>query len=171
MSTLYVDTINEKTSGNGVQIPGHVVQVVQATTTTPVTITGTTYTDTNLSGSITPKSASSKILVTVNQQMYPYSGSNIIGFGIRLLRGATSIYDPATDSTGPLSTYLEITGASQIYHILNHPITYLDSPNTTSSVTYKTQSRVRVAGTTVLLQWAANAIGGTSTITLMEIAQ
>ena len=27
MSTLYVDTINEKTSGNGVQIPGHVVQV------------------------------------------------------------------------------------------------------------------------------------------------
>ena len=27
MSTLYVDTITEKTSGNGVQIPGHVVQV------------------------------------------------------------------------------------------------------------------------------------------------
>ena len=26
MSTLYVDTINEKTSGNGVQIPGHVIQ-------------------------------------------------------------------------------------------------------------------------------------------------
>ena len=32
MSTLYVDTITEKTSGNGVQIPGHVVQVVQRTT-------------------------------------------------------------------------------------------------------------------------------------------
>ena len=31
MSTLFVDTINEKTSGNGIQIPGHVVQVVQGT--------------------------------------------------------------------------------------------------------------------------------------------
>ena len=29
MSTLFVDTINEKTSGNGIQIPGHVVQIVQ----------------------------------------------------------------------------------------------------------------------------------------------
>ena len=29
MSTLYVDTITEKTVGNGVQIPGHVIQVVQ----------------------------------------------------------------------------------------------------------------------------------------------
>ena len=27
MSTLFVDTINEKTSGNGVDIPGHVLQV------------------------------------------------------------------------------------------------------------------------------------------------
>ena len=32
MSTLYVDTITEKTSGNGVQIPGHVVQVVSSVT-------------------------------------------------------------------------------------------------------------------------------------------
>ena len=30
MSTLFVDTINEKTSGNGIAIPGHVVQVIHA---------------------------------------------------------------------------------------------------------------------------------------------
>ena len=29
MSTLFVDTINEKTSGNGIKIPGHQVQIVQ----------------------------------------------------------------------------------------------------------------------------------------------
>ena len=29
MSTLFVDTINEKTSGNGIEIPGHVIQVVR----------------------------------------------------------------------------------------------------------------------------------------------
>ena len=27
MSVLYVDTTNEKTSGNGIEIPGHVIQV------------------------------------------------------------------------------------------------------------------------------------------------
>ena len=29
MSTLFVDTINEKTSGNGIIIPGHVIQIVR----------------------------------------------------------------------------------------------------------------------------------------------
>ena len=33
MSTLFVDTINEKTSGNGIQIPGHPIQIVQTTLT------------------------------------------------------------------------------------------------------------------------------------------
>ena len=33
MSTLFVDTINEKTSGNGIEIPGHVIQVIHATDT------------------------------------------------------------------------------------------------------------------------------------------
>ena len=37
MSTLYVDTITEKTSGNGVQIPGHVVQVVSVKPTAIIT--------------------------------------------------------------------------------------------------------------------------------------
>ena len=34
MSTLKVDTINEKTTGNGVQIAGHVVQYSQTETST-----------------------------------------------------------------------------------------------------------------------------------------
>ena len=34
MSTLNVDNINEYTSGNGVEIPGHIIQVVSATDTT-----------------------------------------------------------------------------------------------------------------------------------------
>ncbi len=34
MSNLYVDTINEKTSGNGVHIPGHVIQFAQSESNT-----------------------------------------------------------------------------------------------------------------------------------------
>ena len=36
MSILKVDTINEKTSGNGVAIPGHVIQVKQTVVTSTI---------------------------------------------------------------------------------------------------------------------------------------
>ena len=49
MSTVYVDTINEKTSGNGVQIPGHVIQTVYVeSTTSAVYHMGGTTTSTDL---------------------------------------------------------------------------------------------------------------------------
>ena len=65
MSILKVDTINEKTSGNGVQIAGHVVQVVSnkpsfshVTTTSSSFVEATTAARTT----ITPKFSDSKIL-------------------------------------------------------------------------------------------------------------
>lgn len=67
-STLYVDSLIEKTSGNGVHIPGHVMQVVEQTITvsshTVVATSVDTYTGYSIS--ITPKFASSKILIDFN---------------------------------------------------------------------------------------------------------
>ena len=61
MSILKVDTINEKTSGNGVAIPGHVIQVVRrdptAAAITRFSGTSTSYANTGLAISITPKYA------------------------------------------------------------------------------------------------------------------
>ena len=75
MSEIQVNTINEYTGANGVTIDGvlikdnklasgtgNVLQVVQGTETTGATIASTSFTDTNLSASITPSSTSSKIL-------------------------------------------------------------------------------------------------------------
>lgn len=79
MSTLFVDTINEKTSGNGIQIPGHVVQVVEATTATSYSnITSTSFVEvsTDLRCTITPKFANSKLLVMFHSMMYKSGGSN-----------------------------------------------------------------------------------------------
>ena len=61
MSTLFVDTINEKTNGNGVQIPGHVLQVVEGTRTDGTNTNSASYVDAGLSAAITPKSTSSKV--------------------------------------------------------------------------------------------------------------
>ena len=65
MSTLFVDTINEKTSGNGIYIPGHVVQFKKTAyiTSTQNTVSTSWADITGASLSITPKSTSSIILI------------------------------------------------------------------------------------------------------------
>ena len=171
MSTLFVDTINEKTTNNGVEIPGHVIQVVTSTTSTEASATTTSYVDTGLSASITPASTSSKILVLVNQAVYSFATTfNAIG-GVRLMRGSTAILSPFTDGTGPLEPYLEVTNSTGVYNSFRHPIIFLDSPSTTSATTYKTQGRIRMTGSsrTLKFQSAGSGGNGTSTITLMEI--
>ena len=66
MSTLYVDTITEKSSGNGVQIPGHVVQVVSSTYSTAGSTTSASPIQMWSGLSITPKFANSIIKVECN---------------------------------------------------------------------------------------------------------
>ena len=65
MSILKVDTINEKTSGNGVAIPGHVIQVKQSVVSNVFTTTiGSGFAEmTVFRTAITPASTTSKILV------------------------------------------------------------------------------------------------------------
>ena len=65
MSTLFVDTINEKTSGNGVIIPGHVVQIINNAMKTDTQVsTSSSWVDiSNLSVTFTPKSSTNKIYI------------------------------------------------------------------------------------------------------------
>ena len=65
MSILKVDTINEKTTGNGVAIPGHVIQVVQSRISGNITTTSSSYATTGLEVAITPKYSTSKLKITV----------------------------------------------------------------------------------------------------------
>ena len=63
MSILKVDTINEKTSGNGVHIAGHVIQYQQAELSTATTISAGASA-TVLTMNFTPKLTTSKIRVS-----------------------------------------------------------------------------------------------------------
>jgi len=137
---------------------GSVLQVVNASYGTQVSNSTSTYADTGLTASITPKFATSKILVTVHQTgLFKANGDTRIA--LRLLRNSTSLIvfewgAGVTDSTATISP----AGSGT---------TYLDSPATTSSVTYKTQlaSAQNVAQVRVNLD-----SNSSSTITLMEIA-
>ena len=141
---------------------GSVIQVVSATTTSPVSTTTTTYTDSGLTASITPTSASSKILVLVSQQLEIDSSTKDSGAGLRILRGATHIYG----GRERYEFYLDATGATRANLYGKVPLMYLDSPSTTSSTTYKTQIASYQSGEAT----GAQPDGMDSTITLMEIA-
>ena len=156
MSSLNVDTINEKTTGNGVKIPGHVLQVVQTKIGRPVNAVNTTLSHHSgnketawldikdgsnnlLSCSITPISTSSKILVnaTCSTQYEAYTASDAGRWDVRILRDNTSIIGSADGFRG---SYFYNHGNAFRAHqdfTLNH----LDSPATTSAITYKLQIR------------------------------
>ncbi len=147
---------------------GNVIQVVQATTSTQVSVTTGGYTDTTLTATITPSSSSSKILVLVSQAFNTSVSSGSQYGGIRLLRGATVILYPAEYSGAPVDFGVGTYG-NAVYN--RGSINYLDSPATTSATTYKTQGRpyITTSSGTMVFQPSADQ-NPTSTIILMEIA-
>lgn len=156
---------------------GSVLQVVTATTSTQVSFSSTTFTDSGLSASITPTSATSKILVMITQAFDVYSpsrGDN--GLGIRLLRGSTTIWNPSVSGSvggaGYGAGYYAAGGATSMELDLQIPIIYLDSPATTSATTYKTQGGLYTTANSSVLTFQPSGGGnnGASQITLMEIA-
>ena len=134
---------------------GSVLQVVSSNYSTQVTNATSTYADTGLTATITPSSASSKILIIINQA--DVSKINNTSCSIRLLRGATVIYTPA------LLAAFTITATVNTVSVGGN---YLDSPATTSATTYKTQfaSQANIAEAVVQRNGASS-----SSITLMEI--
>jgi hypothetical protein len=155
-SIINVDQINEATSGNGVQIPGHMVQIVQGISTTYTSLGSTgTYVDTNLAATITPKFSSSKILATLHAPIVYRNTEDAV---LRLLRGSTNVYQMNLWAGSTNGGYGMLTGSFE----------FLDSPSTTSATTYKVQ--MFKDGGDFLFSYS-NVVTSTSTLTLTEIAQ
>lgn len=135
---------------------GAIVQVVSATFSTKQTSASSTYADTGLTATITPRSSTNKILVLVSQANVSKDTSNT-GCNIILVRGVTTICTLAI-----VAAYNNNTTANNIGTV---SCSYLDSPATTSATTYKTQFASN--GNTANVYVQDN--GSTSTITLIEI--
>ena len=148
---------------------GAVLQVIHGSTTTGVSQTTIdTKFDTNLSASITPSAASSKILIIVSQSTMVRSTASGSYYGaLHLLRGSTVIINGLGDGNGN-----NIGGRNEqspsAYNTTQNmtSLNYLDSPNTTSATTYKTQGELITSNSTMKCQESDTP----SYITLMEIA-
>jgi len=157
---MAIITLNNNSLSSVTALPagvgGKVLQVVQGSTSTEVTHS-TSYADTGLSASITPSSTSNKVLILVNQHCKA-QGPN--GVSLKLLRDSTAIYTPAQS----YSFYIDTTDA----HIRGHQsFNYLDSPSSTSAITYKTQGIKYRSDNTAHTQSGSR---WTSFITLMEVS-
>jgi hypothetical protein len=144
---------------------GKVLQVVNATSTTATTISTTTYADTSLSATITPTSATSKILVLITQPTLMQRSTSQANAGIKLLRGATTIADFAPSGYEAYGVTALGTTVVSVRGLIG--ITWLDSPSTTSATTYKTQGRSESNSNLPVLIFQETS--APASITLMEI--
>jgi hypothetical protein len=141
---------------------GKVLQVVFGSSTTTKSSASTTYADTDITASITPSSASSKILVMV---VHACAGKNADATNgmlqVKLMRNSTEISNSG-----------DVFGNNNVSHPNFSELTMveLDSPATTSAITYKTQYRSTNGGSgAAIINNYYNSAVGKSTITLMEI--
>lgn len=179
-STLTVDTIQGSTNADNVKLPkGCILQVKNTILQGTVDATSQTYVDV-MSLAITPKFATSKILVQVSGCLSNNSGANMTM--LKLLRGSTKIaagnvsstedyngsafFAPPYDQSGGAVTNTHVTGG--------FAINFLDNPATTSTTTYKIAiaafngvGRVGVRGDSP----GATGQSMPTYFTLMEIAQ
>ena len=139
---------------------GSVLQVVFGSYNSRLANSTTTYNDTNLTATITPLYATSKILVIGSQaDCYKDAASNQQSIYLALFRNGTQIYQ--------FSDRGLYSGPSAQEAMATFGFNWLDSPATTSALTYKTMFK---AFTTTGLVSVQQQGSSSSTITLMEIA-
>lgn len=150
---------------------GVVAGLDSATKKDTQTIATTTFTDvTGLSVTYTPKSASNKILVRMSLSMNGQNGST--GANARLMRGSTPI--GVGDAAGSRDQVTVAMYEPNQFSAQSPSAEYLDSPATTSPVTYKVQAKAQASGTIFINRRqddtdAAGTPRMISTLTLMEV--
>lgn len=173
-SVTSADIANGAITAAKIGYAGAILQVVQTAKTDTFTTSSQSFVDiTGLSASITPASSSNKILIimTVNWASSGHSD-------LRLVRGSTAIaVGDASGSRTPSTTHIYQVDSNHNYTQWRGAITWLDSPSTTSSTTYKIQAAnpLSASYTTAInrsIEDGDSSYAGrtVSTITLMEVA-
>ena len=147
-STGAVSGIIGTTSAPAVDLAGHVLQIqssakLDAFTTTSVAFVDITGTDQNGSGSIwcvkiTPSATSSKILVNCSIIWSFGTQGNTASYA-RILRDSTHIGVNSSVGSSASGAYCQGGETFHYYYNRRESHTFLDSPSSTSELTYKFQ--------------------------------
>ena len=173
MSTLYVDNLIEKTSGNGVHIPGHVIQhqysyYAYSGASNETETSSTAWTASGFNVTITPSSTSSRIIfmAALNVKRTVNAGQSYLDLQVR-----RSIGGGAYTVTSPSEADGDHAMHSDHSTSLEYPQLTLivpDHPNTTSAVNYKVYIRNSASNSNVM---RVGENGANEFVHFMEIAQ
>lgn len=144
------------TRGLALPAQSKVVQIVYGSTGLETSSSTSTFVDTTLTATITPTSASNKILIFVTHGANQKETNNT-SMGMKLMRGATELARVMLDGGK--------NGTNDRQDFGGTSINYLDEPATTSATTYKTQFSSTGGNAVVWVQTA----GSRSSIVLMEV--
>ena len=147
---------------SGTGIGGGIIQIVQGQTDTAVETTNTaSYEDSGLTATITPTRSDSKIFIMVSQpSRLANDGAGQNGGAYQIVRGSINI-----DNVQAYLFYNAGAGMTTKYNYIIYNRQILDSPATTSAVTYKTQHIAYGSGSKVYSQYS-----GRSYMTLIEVS-
>jgi len=168
---------NAPPSWGAITLPTGTILQVQSTNVTARTVisVSTTPTDfTGLSVNITPSSVNSKIMIFVTITFDSPANQNFAGY---VLRGATILAQGTGSSNSSLpngGSFGIATANDNNYRLWTTSFSYLDSPASTSTQTYKVQTANSVNTQTIYFN-STGANGsqnttGSSTITVMEVS-
>lgn len=152
-----------------------VLQVVSKVAATSYAHADQTFGDiTDMFLAITPTSATSKIHISMSPNIIVSRTGNTSLVALRLLRDSTVIYTPhSQNATGYFGAgILAGTNTTGLNLYGPHIVEYVDSPATTSEITYKLQVANYLSSTTTTVNFQASGYPGCqASIVLMEIAQ
>lgn len=155
--------LTNKTAGTVLQVVSTLTQKTSGFTTTSTSLTATGFSQT-----ITPSSASNKILI-IFSTTWQNTNSSTVGMGI----GAT-IYRSGTNlATGTAPSVLAALQTNSTSANISTPLVMqaIDSPGTTSAVTYEVYGVSQGSPTTCSIAGSYSLMGsGAYTFTLIEIA-
>ena len=161
-TTVEISSGHKLTGAAGsIVAPGQVIQTVQnkLEDVTRVAITSSSFQATNITGTITPTSTSSKVLIMMSTSGNN-NNTNNTGMPITIYRNGSTDLSGAGDGF----TTVETRGARSHMPV---SIQVLDSPATTSATTYTMYARSNTGSTVELPYSSANE---TAVVILQEIA-
>ena len=151
MTTASLPTVTTDKLGTGA-----VLQVVQHRTSSVSSTTSTSYVSTGFTGTITPSSASSKILITGTAIVR--NGASSGNYQHTIYRGSTNLAPVAARGLAQVTNFGDEGDSVPT-------LMYLDSPNTTSQITYTWQHKSENGNTCTFAVDSSYA-----QLTLIEIA-
>ena len=141
---------------------GKIGQIIQATTDSAVNVASTSNTDTGLTANITPTATTSKVLVQVNQNILTDIDTNLGNAKIQLRRDSTSVI-----TFGANIARIEAGSVSAVKFGNLTTFSFLDSPSTTSQVTYSTRGAISSTSNNGTARFQNSSVF--SIITVMEV--